>query len=127
MIRILSNPVFLISVVLATTNQILEKGFGIFLPVIHSYLDDLLCFPIVLTLGLAMYRYFRPNYRLTVWHIWPTVIIYSMYFEWYLPQTSVVYTADVLDVMMYVLGALIFQRFINRSSTDLSLAGLQNS
>lgn len=117
---------FLISVVLATTNQILEKGFGIFLPVIHSYLDDLLCFPIVLTLGLAMYRYFKPNYQLSAWHIWPTVIVYSVYFEWYLPHTSTVYTADVLDVLMYVLGALIFQRFINRSSTDFSLAGFQN-
>lgn len=124
--RTLSNPMFLISVVLATTNQILEKGFGIFLPVIHSYLDDLLCFPIVLTLGLAMYRYFKPNYQLSAWHIWPTVIVYSVYFEWYLPHTSTVYTADVLDVLMYVLGALIFQRFINRSSTDFSLAGFQN-
>lgn len=125
--RTLSNPVFLISVVLATTNQILEKGFGIFLPVIHSYLDDLLCFPIVLALGLAMYRYFKPDYQLSAWHIWPTVIIYSLYFEWYLPQTSTVYTADVFDVLMYALGALIFQQFINRSNTDFSLAGFQNS
>lgn len=125
--RTLSNPVFLISVVLATTNQILEKGFGIFLPLIHSYLDDLLCFPIVLTLGLAMYRYFKPNYQLSAWHIWPTVIVYSVYFEWYLPQTSTVYTADVFDVLMYAIGALIFQRFINRSSTNFSLAGFKNS
>ena len=125
--RTLSNPVFVTCVVLATTNQILEKAFGVFLPVIHSYLDDLLCFPIVLTLGLAMYRYFKPNYQLSAWHIWPTVIVYSVYFEWYLPQTSTVYTADVFDVLMYVLGALIYQRFINRSSTDFSLAGFQNS
>ncbi len=125
--RTLSNPVFLVCVVLATINQILEKGLGIFLPLIHSYLDDLLCFPIVLTLGLAMYRYFKPNYELSAWHIWPTVVIYSVYFEWYLPQTSTVYTADVFDVLMYALGALIFQRFINLSSTDFSLAGFQNS
>ena len=125
--RTLSNPVFLTSVVLASVNQLLEKGFGVFLPVVHSYLDDLLCFPIVLTLGLAMYRLFKPSYELSVWHIWPTVIIYSVYFEWYLPQTSTVYTADVMDLLMYVLGAMIFQRFINRSSTDLSFAGLQNS
>lgn len=125
--RTLTNPVFLTCVMLATVNQILEKGFGVYLPVVHSYLDDLLCFPIVLTLGLAMYRYFKANYELSGWHIWPTVIIYSVYFEWYLPQTSAVYTADVFDVLMYALGALIFQRFINRSSTDLSFAGFQNS
>ena len=125
--KTLSNHVFLTCVLLATVNQIIEKGFGIFVPIVRSYLDDLLCLPIVLTLGLAMYRHFKPSYELSAWHIWPTVIIYSIYFEWYLPQTSVAYTADVLDVLMYVLGALIFQRFINRSGTDLSLASLENS
>lgn len=121
--KTLANPVFLACVVLAAVNQILEKGFGVFLPIIHAYLDDLLCFPIVLTLGLAMYKYFKRKYKLSAWHIWPTVIVYSVYFEWYLPQTSTAYTADALDVLMYVLGTLIFQQFINRSSTDFSLAG----
>ncbi|MBI1287724.1 MAG: magnesium citrate secondary transporter [Flavobacteriales bacterium] len=109
----LSNPIFLVAVALAATNQLLEKAFGIFVPIIHSYLDDLLCFPIVLTLGLAMYRYFIPNYRLTAWHIWPILIIYSVYFEWYLPRTSNAYTSDVLDVLMYVLGAVMFNLTIN--------------
>ena len=116
MMRTLTNPVFLVCVVLASVNQILEKGFGIFLPLVHSYLDDLLCFPIVLTLGLAMYRYFNPNYCLTAWHIWPTVFIYSVYFEWYLPQNSNAYTADVFDVLMYILGALLFQLAVNKNS-----------
>lgn len=115
--RTLSNPIFLLCVALAATNQILEKALGIFIPVVHSYLDDLLCFPIVLTLGLAMYRYFIPNYRLTPWHIWPTMIVYSLYFEWYLPQTSAVYTADGLDVMMYLIGLTVFSYFINREDT----------
>jgi hypothetical protein len=123
----LTNPVFLTCLLLASFNQILEKSLAVFIPVVHSYLDDLLCFPIVLTLGLAAYRYFLPNYKLSGWHIWPTVLIYSVYFEWYLPQTSTNYTSDALDVLMYVLGALIFQRFINRSSTDLQTASLQNS
>lgn len=124
--RTLANAVFLTAIFLAVCNQVLEKGFGIFIPIVHSYLDDLLCFPIVLTFGLAMYRYFKPNYELSVWHIWPTVITYSVYFEWYLPQTSSVYTADFLDVVMYVLGAVIYQRFINQSSTDFSFASLKN-
>ncbi|TNF27396.1 MAG: magnesium citrate secondary transporter, partial [Bacteroidetes bacterium] len=59
--RTLTNPIFLLCVALAATNQVLEKAFGIFAPIVHCYLDDLLCFPIVLTLGLAMYRYFSPN------------------------------------------------------------------
>lgn len=125
--RTLLHPVFLMCLFLATTNQVLEKGFGIFIPIVHSYLDDLLCFPLVLTLGLAAYRFQWPNYRLTPWHVWPLVLIYSVYFEWYLPQRSALYTADLLDVVMYGLGALLFQLFINRSGTDLNTARFQNS
>lgn len=111
--RTLSNPVFLLCMALAAVNQFFEKVLGLFVPIIHCYLDDLLCFPIVLTLGLAMYRYFRPAYRLTAWHIWPVVIVYSVYFEWYLPQSSSRYTADPLDVVMYICGLTIFSYFIN--------------
>ena len=127
MMKTLSNPVFLVCLFLASSNQVLEKMLGIFVPYVHSYLDDLVCFPIVLTLGLATYRLVQPNYKLTAWHIWPVVVIYSVYFEWYLPQTSAAYTSDIVDVLMYVLGALIFQRYINRSSTDLQAASLKNS
>lgn len=123
----LLNPVFLSCLFLAFLNQLIEKGFGVFIPLVHSYLDDLLCFPIVLTLGLAAYRTAYPTYRLTGWHIWPMVLIYAVYFEGYLPQTSALYTSDPLDILMYVLGALIFQRFINRSSTNLQTTRFQNS
>ena len=125
--RTLLHPVFLICLILASVNQVLEKGFGVFIPIVHSYLDDLLCFPIVLTLGLAAYRTVWTSYKLTAWHVWPVVLIYSIYFEWYLPQKSTAYTADAVDVVMYVLGALLFQRFINGSSTNLQTTSLQNS
>ncbi|MFT4544872.1 MAG: hypothetical protein ACI9CU_001102 [Polaribacter sp.] len=121
------NPVFLVCLFLASFNQVLEKVLGIFIPIAHSYLDDFLCFPIVLTLGLAAYRWHNPQYKLTAWHIWPVVLFYALYFEWYLPQTSAAYTSDILDVLMYVLGALVFQRYINRSSTDLQATSLKNS
>lgn len=112
--RTLSNPVFLLCVTLAAANQVLEKVFGVFIPVIHSYLDDVLCLPIVLTLGLAVYRCFRPNYELSAWHMWPVLVVYSVYFEWYLPQTSSVYTSDGIDVLMYLVGLTVFSYFINR-------------
>ena len=111
--RTLLNPVFLLAVLLASINQILEKGFGIFLPVLHSYLDDLLCFPIVLTLGLAVYRFFWPNYRLTLWHMLPVLLVYSVYFEIYLPSVSANATADIKDVVMYTIGLTVFGYFIN--------------
>jgi hypothetical protein len=113
--RTLSNPVFLTCLVLAAGNQMLEKEFGVFLPIIHSYLDDLLCFPIVLTLGLAMYRAFIPNYKLDLLHMIPVLIAYSIYFELYLPSVSTSATSDPIDVLMYALGMAVFGYFINRN------------
>lgn len=110
--KTLTHPLFLISVVLALVNRLFEMS-GVYLPLIHSYLDDLLCFPIVLTVGLAAYRFFWPYYRLTGWHIWSVVVVYSIYFEAYLPTISSVYTRDVVDILMYVVGALFFDRWIN--------------
>ncbi len=107
------NPFFLVAVLLASLNQFLEYN-GIFIPFIHCYLDDLLCFPIVLTLGLAAYRAVWPNYTLGFWHMAPLFIIYSVYFELYLPQLSSNYTADFVDVLMYLAGLALFSHFINQ-------------
>ena len=62
--RTLLHPVFFTSVILAVLNQLIERQ-GVFIPLVHSYLDDLLCFPIVLTVGLSAYRTIIPDYRLT--------------------------------------------------------------
>ncbi|MCF8461881.1 MAG: hypothetical protein K9G46_14240 [Flavobacteriales bacterium] len=115
--RTLTNPVFLTCLLLASINQVLEKAFGIFVPLIHSYLDDFLCFPIVLTLGLAAYRLRWPDYQLSVWHTIPVFLIFSFYFEVYLPKTSANYTSDFVDVLMYLCGLAIFGYFINKKDT----------
>ncbi|MGB1317834.1 MAG: hypothetical protein ACPG5W_06495 [Flavobacteriales bacterium] len=113
--RTLLNPVFLICVCLTSANQIIEKGFGVFIPIVHAYLDDLLCFPIVLTLGLAVYRLRDKHYTLSLWHILPVLVVYSVYFEWYLPRISETATSDPIDVVMYLLGLTVFGYFINRN------------
>lgn len=110
---VLRNKWFLIAVTLAVINRTMLEA-GLVFPLVQSYLDDLLCFPILLTIGLAMYRTVWPGYRLTAWHIWPTVVLFSVYFEWYLPAVNSGFTADALDVMMYALGALAFDRLINK-------------
>lgn len=127
MIKTLSNPMLLVCISLANCNQGLEKLFGVFTPVAHSYLDDVLCFPIDFTIGLAAYRLNDQNYKLTAWHIWTVVLFYALYFKWNLPQTSTAYISDIVDMLLNVLGALIFQRYINRSSPNLQTARLKNS
>jgi|GEM_PF-444292 len=114
--KTLLNPAFLVCLVLASMNQVLEKGFRIFIPIVHSYLDDLLCFPLVFSLGLAMYRLFDPDYKLTLWHMIPTLLVYAIYFEYYLPKCSSAYTADPLDVLAYLCGMVIFDYFINENN-----------
>lgn len=110
---VITNPVFYGSVILAILSRFLEE-MGVYLPFVHSYLDDLLCFPIVLSLGLIGYRIVTPSYILTKWHMWLVVAIYSVYFELYLPTTSVINTADFVDVIMYGLGAFVFDRTVNK-------------
>ncbi len=112
------HPVFLLAVTLAAANQLLEKSFDIFLPFIHSYLDDMLCFPIVLTVGLSAYRIMWPKYRLTPWHIWPLFLVMVVVFEVYLPTTSKLYTGDFWDVLAYLIGIGIFQVSINKTPTS---------
>ena len=55
-----------------------------------------------------------PNYRLSGWHIWPLFVIYAVLFEWYLPQTSHVYTSDPIDLLAYLGGILVFQKWVNQ-------------
>lgn len=120
MIKTLTHPVFILAVLLATINQLAERN-GIFLPIIHSYLDDVLCFPIMLTTGLSVYRLAWPDYRLSPWHIWPLFFVVVFLFEIYLPKTSEIYTADPLDILAYLVGIYIFSATINQP-TEKTLA-----
>jgi len=114
----LRHPLFVISVLLAAGNQLLERS-GIFLPIVHAYLDDLLCFPIVLPVGLAAYRFILrdASYTLSHWQVWPAVVLYAVTFEWVLPSYSPIYTADPLDVVAYAVGASAFMLWINRPAS----------
>jgi len=113
MIKTLTHPMYLVAIILAAANQWVERK-GVYIPFIHAYLDDFLCFPIVLTTGLAAYRWLWPNYTLGAWHIWPMFVFFVVYFEVYLPGTSSVYTADAWDALAYLLGILVFQKYINQ-------------
>lgn len=121
MIKTITHPIYLMASMLAAANQILERK-GIFIPFIHAYLDDFLCFPIVLTSGLAVYRWLWPEYQLTRWHIWPLYIFFVFYFEVYLPSISPLYTADAWDAVAYLAGIWVFQKYINRPQKNESPA-----
>lgn len=113
--RTLQNPVFLISFFLFCVNQLLELN-SIYVKPLYSYLDDLLCLPIVLTLVLTVERmYFKNNRFVFSWHYTgAAVVLFAVFFELLLPSFSHRHTSDVLDIAFYMAGAVLFHTTINK-------------
>ncbi len=114
---VLKNPHFWILALLFWVNQYLEKIQCIFIPFIHSYLDDLLAMPVILGTTLQIFRWIYKNgisYIFTKTQIVIGTAYISFLFEVLLPQWSDRYTADPWDVLCYGLGAVYFYFFINR-------------
>lgn len=112
---ILKNKIFIFSALLFGMNQLLEKKFGIFIPLLHAYLDDLLCMPIVLTLTLLVLQFLLKDFqfRLNKFQIFIAFVYFSIMFEIILPSFSAKYTPDILDIAAYGAGAFIFFNYIN--------------
>lgn len=74
------------------------------------YLNDFLCMPIVLTICLKVVHLIMKDrsIRLSLFSIFSLITLYTIYFEVYLPTVEPRYTADVLDVVMYITGSLLF-------------------
>jgi len=79
---------------------------------IRFHLTDLLFIPAQLTFTLILLRYIKRNHQLMLptGFIWVNFILMSALFEWYLPvcKNSPRQTADVVDVLMYFSGTLLF-------------------
>jgi len=96
-------------------NQFLEAG-GVFIPYVHSYLDDILAIPIVLGFTLAFqqqFTYRNPKYTFSIWHSLIFLLGLSWYFEWYLPSVYNHHYRDPWDIVAYAAGAVFFQRKMN--------------
>ncbi len=112
--HIIKQPFF--SVALLTYLSVHLSRMGLFyLPeVVNSYLTDLLCLPIILTLSLLATRSIKRDYsiNLTVPMISWMTLFYACYFECYLPAKNSRYTADIIDVCCYIIGASFYWRII---------------
>lgn len=77
---------------------------------IINHLNDFLLIPMVATLGLYGVWFLKKdrNIRLNVFTILSLVALFSIVFEYYLPQQSYRYTGDLWDVLAYVLGGAVF-------------------
>ncbi|WP_048331536.1 hypothetical protein [Bizionia psychrotolerans] len=114
--KILKHPVFICCLLIAVFIYILQK-FQIPLPDwIYFYVNDFLCMPIVLILSLALIRHLKKTENVYV----PLLVVlaltsyFAFYFEWFMPQITTRYTADIIDVVLYFLGAMLFFKFQKR-------------
>lgn len=104
-------------------NLLFFLSFGIFLlnlflqrlPVklpafFSSYLNDLLCMPIVLFICQYLIRKIsqKKQLKIPLFTAFSLAAFYSVYFEYYLPKVTERYTSDVLDILLYFGGSLIF-------------------
>ncbi|MFT5847133.1 MAG: hypothetical protein ACJARX_000809 [Psychroserpens sp.] len=80
------------------------------------YLNDLLCMPIVLSLCLAVVRLYKKsnNIYAPITIVYGLTFFYTVYFEWILPQINGRYTGDLIDVVLYFIGATLFLLFQRR-------------
>ena len=77
---------------------------------VFHHLNDFLLIPMVATWGLHVAWLLKKDrtLRLDVFTIFSLVVLFSLVFEYFLPQQSHRYTADVWDVVCYALGGLVF-------------------
>jgi hypothetical protein len=87
------------------------------LPYINGYINDGFAIPVIANLGLWFKRVFiiKNNYYvLGPWQVAFIVVYVSLVFEVLLPLLSKIYTADWIDVLLYVIGGLFFYWVMNK-------------
>ncbi len=111
----LLHPVFILCLILACANQVLELN-KVYIWPLHTHADDLLALPLTLTVALAAERaYFRnPCFTLPLHYTLLAVLLFSVVFEGLLPLLHTRYTADWWDIPAYAVGALVFQLTLNK-------------
>lgn len=107
--RVLRHWAFIVMALVGMLIYILQR-LGIPLPsIINNYLNDILSIPLTLFIILVVVRTWRGKaYQLSIPMIVGVVVYYSIYFEYYLPLHNSRYTADLLDVICYCIGGILF-------------------
>lgn len=89
------------------TNQILQY-LNITSNFTNNYLDDILFFPIALSVNLIYQTRTQKNYKLPFTHAILGLVFISVLFEIIIPKLDTRFTQDVYDVLAYFLGIVIY-------------------
>ena len=93
---------------------------------IDDYVNDFICLPLVLGFITLLFRWIKND----IFFIFPPAVTifmtgyYSYYFEYYLPKNNPRYTADPIDIVLYIAGGLLFYWFSleNKKAQELKQA-----
>lgn len=115
--RLIIQPFFSGAFLLYLSVHLSRAGLFYLPELVNSYLTDLLCLPIILTISLMVTRLIKRDHSisLTLLMIAGMTLFYAWYFEWYLPARNPHYTADIIDVWCYLVGAFFYWRIIQPS------------
>jgi hypothetical protein len=113
--RVTISNIAILSFIIFAINQILLNT-GISWYFTKSYLDDLLCFPIILFIIQFIHRKSIKGFKLPLQHIILCVVLFSVFFELILPLISIKFTSDRFDVIFYLIGATIFYLINSKQS-----------
>ena len=104
---------FWIALAIAATKRYMFHPSGIKL--LDNYLLDLLCMPLVLEItSQAMRLFFSPSYDLSKVQILFAVLYVSLLFEYLLPMYQTRFHSDVVDVVVYCAGTIIWYLFLRK-------------
>ncbi|MEM7036103.1 MAG: magnesium citrate secondary transporter [Bacteroidota bacterium] len=112
----LGHPLFLLSFTLYACLMAM-RATGWHLPFFHTHFTDFLCMPVLLPIAHFLLQTLLPRQTPAAFsfaHVLAAVLFYSLLFEGLFPILSTSATADPLDILAYLLGGLVFWRFINR-------------
>ncbi|WPY99386.1 hypothetical protein [Christiangramia sp. OXR-203] len=106
----LLNIIFILFLLIFILFEALKLN-GVTFPVwTTSYLNDFLCMPIILTICLKTVHYLTKDrlIKISIAQALTLTFFYAIYFELILPQFVDRYTADLIDVLLYFIGAILF-------------------
>jgi len=116
--KTLINPYFIFFSIIWLIVFSLTK-FQIYLPnVIQFYLLDTIVIPVLANLGLWFLRLITLNNSILLmpWHLIFIVLSVSVFFEILMPiYKPIRYTADIYDIVCYILGGMFFWKWMNKS------------
>ena len=125
-LAVFRNPFLQICSFLYVSHTVLRQFFPVENWFLKSYLNDLLCMPLVLGTAVFLQRNIvlrQPDYALTKWQIGLATAYLALMFEGVIPFFVNRYTGDFWDVICYGFGAWLFWLFGNAKETALVQRG----